>query len=1088
MLPDSPHSIATDDPHAGHVARQVEKFRKQLLDRPSKTAIYKDLDPEIWPGGRGPTQHVNIRALCCTSRIEKSTRARKFLQPLSLIYDTNSSQHSAIVDVLSGKELTIYRPSGTGKSQTIANLITAAAMTGKTVLFVAEKSTALDVVHDRLDKAGLSPFCFNLHTQRIRSGAVQDQLDRRVNMPEPDFSRSQYDRQKSDCQKQRQGLKVYARIMETRVGRLDYTVHDILCRKINMREFENYFPDGKTRLSDIEAVTMAEIAEARDCIGKLKHAKTQVDATRSADGPMPWRGLGRGDLAPPDIAPILYRIENWKQSLVALDRRMRKHGFPVESMAIGEISAILRGALLIRRFPDSTKHYDLASLASQHMRDRVARAAARRRQLLRLSNEITQRHGVGGGQLVKNDGFEYRSTLQKLLIESSELGVSSLTSKDMRILALKLRRDLDRGTRVDETLTRTRTGSNIDNVDGSYVDAAETIEKAIEILNDTEADFLSLRVDTPIAHDARRLLDHARNKIENLRRLRDSLPSCFYLGDLPSPSELRRHASVLYALRGPWLLSRSARAAVRRYRQLASKKRDKASAVEKAGDFCNLAEYIEALSQLNDDSGINECLCRFWGGKAYRLDRLAESIETAGLSETYTISQAEDLIKLADKHRSLVERAKSDENLDGIFSLQRKLNFESLESLQSLCDAMSSLDLDDEIWRNIAGFCAQARSIGNICSEMQSVIERERKARSELAEALCLIEIEFLDGKFCDAAPVPDLRKRAEECLAAGAALLPSSAFRHARENVKRSHAAPVLAVVEEQGAPLARLDSAYESALYRSLSTFIYGRHPELRGLSGRQLRNHRNAFHDLESRLRELERARIVHVLRSRPVTAYSEMALLRYCLALQHSGLTPRELIHRASVALRQLKPCFMMSPTTVAELLPRHNALFDIVVIDEASHMLPSDALGAIARGRQTVVVGDPAHPPPSTYFRGRVALTESILDLSLSACRRLYLLDHCVVEVEDTVLYRRVKGDTSVRRVTIVRGADDVANGIVSDYKPLATALLGATVGKTVTVRQPTTQVDIVVVRIDRPESETDFNVMRAENGVPVHDI
>ena len=362
-----------------------------------------------------------------------------------------------------------------------------------------------------------------------------------------------------------------------------------------------------------------------------------------------------------------------------------------------------------------------------------------------------------------------------------------------------------------------------------------------------------------------------------------------------------------------------------------------------------------------------------------------------------------------------------------------------------------------------------------MCSELQNVIEREREVWSELAEVLRLIEIEILDEKFHDAERAPDLRKRAEECRAARAVLPSSSTFQRAGENGKRSHAAPMFAAVEEHGAPLARLDDAYESALCWSLFAVIYCRHPELRVLSGWQLRNHRNAVEDIESRLHELERARIAHELRSHPVEAgqsfgepraYSEMALIQHYLSLQHSKLTPRELIRRANVALRQLKPCFMMSPTTVAELLPRDDALFDVVVIDEASQMLPSDALGAIARGRQTVIVGDPEQLPPPTYFRGRATQTQSILDLSLSAWRPLRSLDHDVIEVGDAVLYRRAEGDTNVRRVTIVRGVDDVAKGIISDYKPLATALLGAAVGETVTVRQPTHEVDMVVVRIE----------------------
>ena len=73
--------------------------------------------------------------------------------------------------------------------------------------------------------------------------------------------------------------------------------------------------------------------------------------------------------------------------------------------------------------------------------------------------------------------------------------------------------------------------------------------------------------------------------------------------------------------------------------------------------------------------------------------------------------------------------------------------------------------------------------------------------------------------------------------------------------------------------------------------------------------------------------------------------------------------------------------------------------------------------------------------------------------------------------EDTVSYREVGRGLDIRRVTIVRGKDDPANAIINDNKPLALALLGAEVGETVTVRQPTSERDIVVDHIERPERE-----------------
>lgn len=81
-----------------------------------------------------------------------------------LIFDADASQHAVLVDVLrSGKSLVVEGPPGTGKSQTIANLIAAAIGDGKRVLFVSQKRAALEVVRARLEKAGLGAFCLDLH-------------------------------------------------------------------------------------------------------------------------------------------------------------------------------------------------------------------------------------------------------------------------------------------------------------------------------------------------------------------------------------------------------------------------------------------------------------------------------------------------------------------------------------------------------------------------------------------------------------------------------------------------------------------------------------------------------------------------------------------------------------------------------------------------------------------------------------------------------------------------------------------------------------------------------------------------------------
>ncbi|MCE2845726.1 MAG: AAA domain-containing protein [Sphingobacteriales bacterium] len=88
----------------------------------------------------------------------------------------DSSQFTVIRNVIQGKSGVIQGPPGTGKSQVIANLIAELVARGKRVLFVAEKKAALDVVYDRLHKAGLSEMVLNLHSGDMRGRKLAEQL------------------------------------------------------------------------------------------------------------------------------------------------------------------------------------------------------------------------------------------------------------------------------------------------------------------------------------------------------------------------------------------------------------------------------------------------------------------------------------------------------------------------------------------------------------------------------------------------------------------------------------------------------------------------------------------------------------------------------------------------------------------------------------------------------------------------------------------------------------------------------------------------------------------------------------------------
>ena len=96
------------------------------------------------------------------------------LQPIS----ADSSQLRAIRDAVSGRSFVMHGPPGTGKSQTITNIIANSLCCGKRVLFVSEKKAALEVVQKRLEEIGLDPFCLELHSNKARKSVVLAKLDR----------------------------------------------------------------------------------------------------------------------------------------------------------------------------------------------------------------------------------------------------------------------------------------------------------------------------------------------------------------------------------------------------------------------------------------------------------------------------------------------------------------------------------------------------------------------------------------------------------------------------------------------------------------------------------------------------------------------------------------------------------------------------------------------------------------------------------------------------------------------------------------------------------------------------------------------
>lgn len=152
----------------------------------AKFLMYRDLDPANWPEGGKLTETALIRTLLQDGfseegeRIDDEAPLDEAIRPADMrhIHDSDSSQVLAAFEAREGKSLIIEGPPGTGKSQTIANIIGEAVADGKTVLFVSEKMAALEVVKRRLDQAGVGDACLELHSNKANRRILLEELRR----------------------------------------------------------------------------------------------------------------------------------------------------------------------------------------------------------------------------------------------------------------------------------------------------------------------------------------------------------------------------------------------------------------------------------------------------------------------------------------------------------------------------------------------------------------------------------------------------------------------------------------------------------------------------------------------------------------------------------------------------------------------------------------------------------------------------------------------------------------------------------------------------------------------------------------------
>ena len=217
-----------------------------------------------------------------------------------------------------------------------------------------------------------------------------------------------------------------------------------------------------------------------------------------------------------------------------------------------------------------------------------------------------------------------------------------------------------------------------------------------------------------------------------------------------------------------------------------------------------------------------------------------------------------------------------------------------------------------------------------------------------------------------------EMRELANDVSAGSSGLRDWCAWRRRRAEAERLDLEPLLTAVEAGRVPADEIPATFFAAYCAWWAEAVMTEDAVLREFSTVEQQTRIAKFGAVDDRYQQATADHIAASVQAQlpaedEVKAKSGWGIVRRELQKQRRHKPVRVLLEEAPDVLTALTPCFMMSPLSVAQYLPTNQALFDLVVFDEASQITVWDAIGAIARGKQVIVAGDPKQMPPTNFF-------------------------------------------------------------------------------------------------------------------------
>lgn len=203
-----------------------------------------------------------------------------------LVLDADASQRQCIAAALDNRSFVMSGPPGTGKSQTITNMIAALMHAGRSVLFVSEKAAALDVVRNRLRSVGLGDFVMALHSGDTGKKAVATELARVLTTQARVTGAA--DHELARARQLREELSAYAAGMNKEREPLHRTLHDVLGRLVRLEQAGT--PDVALSAQNARTARTLSAAALQEAVGAAQTVSRAWRPAAEGDA-FAWRGL-----------------------------------------------------------------------------------------------------------------------------------------------------------------------------------------------------------------------------------------------------------------------------------------------------------------------------------------------------------------------------------------------------------------------------------------------------------------------------------------------------------------------------------------------------------------------------------------------------------------------------------------------------------------------------------------------------------------------------------------------------------------------------------------------------------------------------